>query len=170
MHSSSFLTGAALVAIAHATPMLLKKRNACDWQGVEPILYHKYGTDDCPPKLKVDGRGNCPVEYHKFDDEQTCVGFCEQTTEYKYGRESIFLANPYCHGPMSCSISDTVTVATGHTFSSSLNIKFNDVLSGGISGGETITNSFAHAQTKSISLKEGECGYFTFLPIIKKTW
>lgn len=169
MHSF-LLTGALFAAITHATPTPFQKRNACDWQDVEPILYHKYGTSDCPPKQSVDARGNCPVEFHKFDDEQLCVGFCEQTTEYKYGKESIFLANPYCHGPMSCSISDTVSVAFGLTLSSSLSVKFNDKLTAGITGGMSKTNTQAHAQTKSISLKEKECGYFTFIPIIKQTW
>ena len=176
MHSSlKYLS--ILTSIALAGPLtILDKRNVCDWKDAEPVLYKEYGSDSCPPKYTMKEDGSCPTQkqHPSFWGGNSCAGYCEVRTSYRYGRESIFLANPYCHGygqkGASCTITDTKTTTAAVTFSVPATVKFTDALSVGITGGYTQTWSQAFAQAKSITLSEGECGYWTFLPIIKDTW
>ena len=177
MHSSlKYLS--ILASTAASVPFSsLEKRNVCDWKDAEPILYHQYENDVCPPHLQMKlPERVCPTEkqHTSFFGGNACAGYCEVRTNYFYGRESIFLANPYCHGfgqkGATCSISDTETTTAAINFNIPVAIKFADALTAGISGGYTKTWSQAIAQTRSITLSEGECGYWTFLPIIKETW
>lgn len=172
MHAFSLFTHTVLIASVNAIPAQLAKRNPCDWKDAEPILYHKYDNTACPPKFTPDGNGNCPIKPVDagFNKGYNCGAFCEKSTEYKYGRESIFLANPYCHGPMTCSISDTKTTTVANSVNFNVSPKLTDLFTAGISGGRTYTSGVAHAETKSVALKQGECGYFTFIPIMKTTW
>ncbi|KAL9594699.1 MAG: hypothetical protein Q9219_006884 [cf. Caloplaca sp. 3 TL-2023] len=157
----------------------INKRNVCDWKNAEPVLYEKYGNDVCPPKFSVGADGSCPMEGHRdhWYSADACAGFCELSTTYSYGKESIFLANPYCHGygdkGASCTITDTQTTTVGRTFGGSIDGTFNGKIGSikaGISGSYTQSWAQAHAQAKSVTLGKGECGYWTFLPIVKTTW
>ena len=176
MHSGLKHLFLFVTAVASSPFQIFDKRNACDWKDAEPVLYHEYGTDACPPRVALNEDGSCPVRSYKpgLFQPSGCAGFCENRTTYSYGRESIFLANPYCHGygqkAATCSISETQTTTASLSFSVPATVKFTDTLSAGVSGGYTRTWSHAIAQTKSISLGEGECGYWTFLPIVKETW
>lgn len=82
----------------------------------------------------------------------------------------MFLANPYCHGPMTCGITDTQTTAWAFAISFPLSNKFTADFTAGVSGGITYTSTTARAVTKSVVLKEKECGYFTWIPILKESW
>ena len=176
MHSSlKYLS--ILAATALSKPLtLLDKRNVCDWQDAEPVLYQDYYEDSCPPKYKMHDDGSCATQrqHPSFWGGNSCAGYCEVKTTYRYGRESIFLANPYCHGygekGASCTITDTQTTTAALNFNVPVTVKFTDALSTGITGGWTQTWSQATAQAKSITLSKDECGYWTFLPIIKDTW
>ena len=171
MYTSSLLTAAILSVSANALPSQLAKRDPCDWKNAEPILYHEYNSEACPPRLVVDRHGDCPMKLtERKPGTFICAGFCQESTENYYGRETIFLANPYCHGPMTCAIQETKTVQVQYSFSSSIGLKVKEVFNLGISGGVSETTSTARAQTKSVSLKEGQCGYFTFIPIFKSSW
>ena len=48
--------------------------------------------------------------------------------------------------------------------------KWGDAFQGGITGGFTYTTTTTKTETKSVVLKAGECGYMTFLPIVKTAW
>ena len=166
-----------VTAVALSISQSFDKRNACDWIDAEPLLYHEYGTDACPPIVALNKDGSCPVRSYRergLFHSTGCAGFCEIRTTYYYGRESIFLANPYCHGygekAATCSISETQTTTASLSFNVPVSVKYTDALSFGITGGYSQTWSQAIAQSKSISLSQGECGYWTFLPIVKETW
>ena len=171
MYTSSLLTAAILSVSAHALPSQLAKRNPCNWKNAELVLYHRYDSEECRPRRVIYVNGDCPMEKTEIEPGTfICAGFCQESTEYYYGRETIFLANPYCHGPMSCAIQETKTVQVQYSFSSSISIKYSEVFNLGISGGVSKTTSTARAQTKTVSLEEGQCGYFTFIPIFKLSW
>ncbi|KAH7370080.1 hypothetical protein BKA65DRAFT_471313 [Rhexocercosporidium sp. MPI-PUGE-AT-0058] len=138
----------------------LIKRNACDWTGVEPILYHDYLENDCPAPYKfADDKGNC--EIHGITDgnfKPLCETYCQVRTAYFYGQEQIFMRNPYCFGTkggMTCSITETMT--TTYTLSAS----FSPGLKAEVISLQPIPRSYA------IKLDENECSYWTFLPILK---
>ncbi len=99
-----------------------------------------------------------------------CASYCEIRTNYFYGRESIFLANPYCHGPLTCTITDAETTQVSFSLNIPMSVKLWDIFSAGLTGGFTKQWNDAHAEAKSINLNEGRCGYFTFLPILKGSW
>lgn len=107
--------------------------------------------------------GKTEVEERGF----VCMSFCEQATEYYYSRETIILANPYCHGPMACAIQETETTQAQYSFSATVDRNVWKAFHVGITGGISKTTSTARAQTKTVNLKEGECGYCTFIPIFK---
>ncbi|KAI1074066.1 hypothetical protein F5B20DRAFT_565097 [Whalleya microplaca] len=168
----------ALLAGAHALPSSslptsVSKRNVCDGKNAEPILYHEYGNKQCPPHWHFAKDGHCELPATKiggFFGHKVCQSYCEVRTSYHYGQEVIFVSNPYCHGPMTCSISESASTSWSYTFKAP---KVVDILTKGITGGISYSNSHAKAQSKSVNLMDGECGYFTFLPILKTscgTW
>jgi hypothetical protein len=161
------------IALVSSSPfnLTLTKRNVCDWKNAEPILYHEYNRDTCPPHYNLDARGICFIQPEKatWSKGPNCDAFCEIRTTYYYGTESLFLSNGYCHGPMTCTITDTTTTALAASVQIPSSGK-GDVYSLGITGGLTYTWTDAHAEAKAVKLENGECGYFTFLPIFKSVW
>lgn len=163
------LISASLLDTTH-----LIKRNACDWTGAEPILYHDYLENDCPAPYKfADDKGNC--EIHGTTDgnfKPLCETYCQVRTAYFYGQEQIFMRNPYCFGTkggMTCSITETMT--TTYTLSASFSPGLKaEVISVGTTGGMQVATATAHARSYAIKLDENECSYWTFLPILKGVW
>ena len=103
--------------------------------------------------------------------ETNCLLF--QVT-FQYGREQPFPNNPYCHGGITCTITETQTAS----WTTQLNINpavKGDVMSIGTTGSLSYGSSWAQARAYSVNPgkdPEGNpiCGYFTFLPITKGVW
>ena len=175
----------------HPSPHVFE-RNPCDGKDAEPILYHDYKNDLCPPPMGFESPGVCHMKKQENDGLWWnpfrgfhCGGFCEenvgvqdkgliaadqgQQVRFFYGQESMFLSNPYCHGPMTCGITDTTTTAWAYTINFPLSGKIAD-FSGGVTGGVSNTNTVARAVNKAVKLEHNECGYFTWIPILRESW
>ncbi|TVY31265.1 hypothetical protein LOCC1_G008877 [Lachnellula occidentalis] len=148
--------------VEHYPKNIFEKRDPCDGVNAEPVLYHEYGTDKCPPKYKLE-HDRC---YHNPNTSWKCEQFCQLATTFVYGQEQPF-ANAYCHGPQTCTISSTETRTI--TWNFSFNPKFLEAYQVGITGGFSVAKAEAFARAFSIKMENGQCGYFTFVPVIKKT-
>ncbi|CAI6334418.1 unnamed protein product [Periconia digitata] len=169
MTVSTLLQVLSLSSLAFAGPFeknVLSKRDPCDGVNATPVLYHKYGTDKCPPKFKVDSRGKCYLNPNDHWPWQSCTQFCQQETEFKYTQEKPF-TNAYCHGPQTCTISSTTTRTI--TANLNFNAKFVEAYGIGITGGFSESKATASARAFSVKLEQGDCGYFTFVPVMKRT-
>lgn len=70
---------------------------------------------------------------------------------------------------MTCTITATDTTSVAGAFNINPSIKL-EVFSAGVTGTYTKTWTNAVAQAKQVKLENGECGYFSFIPIIKSIW
>ena len=93
--------------------------------------------------------------------------------------------NAYCHGPMTCSISETVHIGRKWKLKAPTNFNIGVLKSGVciVASREIVADRFkstggyngdtaglTKSQSRKINLEEGQCGYFTFLPIDKEVW
>ncbi|KAI1176529.1 hypothetical protein F4777DRAFT_262066 [Nemania sp. FL0916] len=159
-----------LVSLAHATPLQsIVHRDPCDGVNASPVLYHEYREDACPAHYKYDSKN--PAQCEKADDwTTTCSTFCQVRTEFVYGRESPFTGT-YCHGPFTCAVQSTDT--TTITYMGNINGKLIKALDVGVTFGYSQASAHAVARTFTVKLEKGECGYFTFVPVMKTfcgTW
>lgn len=169
-HAVAFLGSASLIVVSPLTNLELARRslltergnNPCQPDG-NPILYDKqYGPDLCPPALTLNGDGSCPVN---FDH---CASYCETRQNFYY-REEVPLDQPYCHGPLTCSISSSK--ATSYTYTGTIAApQWFSALYAGITGGYGVSVTTTDVRTTSVSLQPNQCGYFTFLPIMHDSW
>lgn len=88
-------------------------------------------------------------------------------TNFVYGTEAPF-DNSYCHGPFSCSITDTTSLTI--TWTGTATVQQLEGLSIGVSGSYSHSSATANARTYAINLPAGSCGYFTFVPVRKDVW
>ena len=180
-----FTLVAALLTLVTASPMtsddksFILTRDApptpCS-PGGQPILYKNYSdTGLCGPAkhlsgLDKDGSIICPG---KFDitGAATCNTWCEVYQEFIYDVEQPVKNNPYCHGPMTCTVSDSQ--AFTYTYSGQINVGLGSAikaLSGGVTGGFSLAVADTQLVSKSVTLKQGECGYMTFIPELHLSW
>ena len=139
---------------------LLKRDTPCD-PGNVPILYTKeYTTADCPPKYTMKPDGTCPVS---VDDG--CTSYCEVRQNFYYGEE-VPLDNGFCHGPLTCSIADSKTKSYTWNGGGNVGGSIAKILNIGVTGGYSQATTNTQTKTTSIPLKQGQCGYFTYLPIL----
>ena len=155
-----------LISLTEATPLTILQRlqrraNPCE-PGGTPILYKEYGGDSCPPAISMDGSGNCPA-----DPKKKCISYCEVRQEFTYDIEKP-VDNGYCHGPLTCTVGSNK--ATTYTYSGSINNKWLDAFGFGITGGYSSGVATTDLRSTSVKLDEGQCGYFTFLPILHHSW
>jgi hypothetical protein len=167
--------------------------NVCDWVGASPVLYHQYGEESCPPVHRHQGNGvDCEWRIVPGDNYK-CDSFCQVRTTFFYTMETYIFTNPYCFGPVTCSVGPkdhTVyhggdTIGTGidpETLKDGVYIlylilgssKTNSCLQ--ISGGwHGLRKGNTASPPLSITLKSNECGYFAFIPIVRdvcgtQTW
>lgn len=136
--------------------------------GGQPILYQNYYNAPyglCgPPKnaLGLDGENIiCPGN---FGD--SCYTYCEVYQYFQYDVEQPVVANPYCHGPLTCTVTDSMafTYTYSGSFNAGLGSDLTKVLSAGVTGGFSYASAKTQLIAKSISLTSGQCGYMTFLP------
>jgi hypothetical protein len=63
-------------------------------------------------------------------------------------------------------MTDTVTISIG----AQVNLKFLEALKFGVTGSYTNAKATAVAKAYQIKLDRGQCGYFTFVPVVKEIW
>ena len=131
--------------------------------GGTPILYKEYGGDLCPAKNIMNSDGSCPTR-----GDQSCGSYCEIRQEFTYDQEKPVVKNPYCHGPLTCTI--TESKAFTYTYSGTVNAAWTKLFTLGMTGGFSYADATTVLQSTSVNLKAGECGYFTFLPQLHHSW
>ena len=169
MSSSLWALALLLIPFIESTPVsslnphhLYPRANPCE-PGGTPILYTKeYRADLCPPPNTMDADGNCPANFKK-----NCIAYCEVRQSFTYAQEEP-LDNPYCHGPLTCTVG--TNRAKQYTTKWDINNKWLEALGLGITGGWSNAETTTDVRTTSVKLEEGECGYFTFLPILHHSW
>lgn len=143
----------------------LSKRDACDGTDAMPILYHDYLNDFCPPKYELNSEGVCD----HIVAENFCAAYCQLSTRFVYGQE--FPLGPWCEGP--CDISNFARKMTWSFNDIDYWLSFEEAMNAGISGGwqSTIT---ANVGPQGLSLSspsdEGQCGYWSWVPIKRTVW
>jgi len=90
-------------------------------------------------------------------------------TNFRYGTEVPF-ANTYCHGPLSCTISETHTTTYTYNGGFTLAGRFLDAVNIGASAGFAYARATAIARSLSIKLEKDQCGYFTWVPVTREVW
>ncbi|KAJ6190269.1 hypothetical protein N7519_000290 [Penicillium mononematosum] len=140
----------------------LLRRDVCDGMNSMPVLYHDYLSEVCPPKYLNNSEGICD---HMDYQSNSCVAFCQLRTRFVYGKE--FPLDVWCNGP-PCIIADFTK-----TMTRSVDIKpqFEKGLNDGISGGwqsKTTADVGAQGMSYEMPLKDGQCGYWSWIPT-KKT-
>ncbi|CAN8099772.1 unnamed protein product [Discula destructiva] len=140
--------------------------NACDGtDGYMPILYHNYTGDDCPPpnnRLTDDGR---QCYFGKYGDiAHNCDAYCQLYTYFEYALEVPFPMS-YCNYPLECSLS--ASYSASWTWGISFSTKVGKALKIGISGSYSQAYGTTTGRSWSFTPAEGQCGYFSFVPIKK---
>lgn len=163
-------TALLLPLITIANPLnlnhLLPRSTPCDL-GSRPIVYNEYHVSDCPPKASLDSSGSCPPLSSDF---LLCQSYCEIRTTFTYTQEIPLSKSGYCHGPLTCSVTDTDTKTFTYTGSGNVGGTLAKVLNIGVTGGYSQAQTKTSTETKSIALKQNECGYITFIPIVRTSW
>ena len=160
---------AQLTTVSSFPSSKLEKRNVCDWVDAEPVLYKQYYDTDCPPAKQLQPDGSCEVHPTDHFDAGSCENYCQIRTNYFYGQEQPF-PNSYCHGPLTCTITQTATTTYNWNINIPISVRLKDIFSIGITGGIGSSVAVAVARSTSVKLDPNSCGYFTFLPIIHESW
>lgn len=172
---TSFIALSSLGLLVSAGPLSapntildISKRQTSPCQpGGQPFLYTNYYNNPeglCgPPKNRLGLDGDniiCP------SNSQPCYTYCEVYQYFQYDVEQPVLANPYCHGPLTCTVTDSMafTYTYTGTFNAGLGSTLTQVLSAGVTGGFSTSSAQTQIVSKSVSLESGQCGYMTFLP------
>ena len=87
---------------------------------------------------------------------------------FTYDQEKPVVNNPYCHGPLTCTISESK--AFTYTYTGTFNLAWTKAFTAGVTGGFNYAEATTQLQSTSVNLKAGECGYFTFLPELHDSW
>ncbi|KAI8262937.1 hypothetical protein K4K58_000327 [Colletotrichum sp. SAR11_239] len=152
----------------------LEKRASvpCEDRDKPADLYRQYGDADCKPTLKLQSDGSCQSWDKVYNGKGTqvkCMSFCQIRTYFEWSREQPF-AYTKCHYPLACNLTTNDTVPLGSWKKSGSNL--DQALEVGISGGygsKSDLEFYAQGQNWSLDMKEGQCGYFTFIPVKKIT-
>ena len=167
MHTQQILFSLGWSCLAASSPLssLHKRASPCE-PGGTPIVNKDYFADLCPPAISMNGDGTCPVDGGSFANG--CDSYCEVKQTFFYDQEKPVVNNPYCHGPNTCTI--TTTKAFTYTYSASFNTAWTKAFTAGITGGFSYADTTTQLQSVSVNLAEGQCGYFTFLPLLHNSW
>ena len=155
-----------LVAFACASGVPPSKRNVCDWAGTSPSIGHQYFGDSCPAKFAIASNG-VDCEDNALD-LVSCASFCQIRTTFSYGPEQPYTRVPLCRDGRPCQLSDTDHTIVGFNSLTNNNFKYTAIDSG-VSGGWNTQNGTSRAYNASKQLASGECGYWTFIPVLKVT-
>ncbi|KAI0127316.1 hypothetical protein BJ170DRAFT_624967 [Xylariales sp. AK1849] len=180
---ASLLLGRLSQGAPSALEKAVGKRNPCDGVNYKPILYHDYTETDCPAGFHLQKNGDCDG-WHLEANE--CATFCQiielsgvdedffkqvwltdnQGITFFWGTESPF-SKSTCHWPLKCSISESDSTSWSISFSGSP--KVGKALKVGISGGFSYGQSTAYGRSWEFEPAKDQCGYFTFVPVLKTT-
>jgi hypothetical protein len=176
----------AVLPVAFALFHSISAVDICDWHGgAELILYHEYRDPPCVVPNHLLPSGDCEPRVVQELVTPSCLSFCQIRANFIYGRE-VPLMNAYCHGPMKCTVKEAIKVG----MSWKLKVPSTVALLGLVKGvrhrkwkapqryrQRQITGGFAgdtdgvtNSQSRQIDMAQGECGYFTFIPIDKDVW
>ncbi|KAI1851403.1 hypothetical protein JX266_003478 [Neoarthrinium moseri] len=149
-------------------------------------LYKEYREADCKPNIPMDDHGNCQVPNGTTTN---CKAFCQVRTTYTYGTEIPYASKDlhanfpevsWCHGPGSGTnkVNDREDCTLKST--TPLKIKIPDWHYGGNEAifDQGISSGLHYKSPPNYASPDGagnhvsevgpmECGYWTFLPIIK---
>lgn len=161
-------TISCLPNISPKTHLIPRAGTPCDRDGT-PILYQDYGVDKCPGKyqLNPDGR-TCPMNL-----EDDCEVFCQTNVRFFYDQEQPAWLHgqggSHCYGPMTCLISSSQTWTWTYSGSGTVTGTIAKVIQIGGTGGLSYASATTLLSQNSVTLKDNECGYFTFLPLLQET-
>ena len=140
--------------------------------GGTPVLYKNYTNEECGPPENLaiigsDGHLQCPVNF-----KNRCGSYCQVYQAFQYDVEVPVTANPYCHGPLTCTVteSDTTTWTYDGKINAGLGSEKAKTMSAGVTGGISFASAKMQLTSKSVKLEQGECGYMTFLPELHISW
>ncbi len=175
LFSPSLVVSANPVSSPNPNLNLFERQATPCQAGGQPILYHNYENAPqglCgPPKtaLGLDDNNNivCSGNYNDH-----CYTYCEIYQYFQYDVKEPVLANPYCHGPLTYTVTDSM--AFTDTYSDSFNVGLGSdltkVLSARVTGGFSYASAKTQLVAKSVALTNGQCGYMTFLPELHYSW
>lgn len=145
----------------------LTRRNPCDGLDFPQVaMYEDYSEPVCPAPKHLDGQGACEGS---GDPQQDCASFCQLTTTYVWAREAPFLGSE-CHYPMRCELREADSTRWSLEGYIAGSVQFQKALEVGITGGTGSSWGQTKGHSWSITPLPGECGYFTWVPVAKRTW
>ncbi|KAL8685531.1 MAG: hypothetical protein Q9224_005779, partial [Gallowayella concinna] len=171
---SSIATLLSSFLIVEAAPnvspgrQLFPRANPCE-RGGTPVLYQDYGPDVCPGKYQLNPDGKtCPMNL-----EDDCEVFCQTSDRFFYDQEQPAWLHgqggSHCYGPMTCTITDSKTWTWTFTGSGTVGVTIAKIMNIGATGGFSYATANMLLSSDAVTLKDNECGYFTFLPLLEKT-
>ncbi|KAK2024940.1 hypothetical protein LX32DRAFT_675716 [Colletotrichum zoysiae] len=160
-HRQKFM-GSAISSQLDEVTKLSEKPNPCANKNEPATLYRTYLSNECPPKRKF-----LPLEegMEKYLFE-SCTAFCQQSTRFEWAQEVPF-PHYECHFPISCGLSEGDSVTTGWNAGGNIKVQHIKALKVGITGGYHQSWSETESRKFDVDLTEGQCGYFTFVPVKK---
>ncbi|KAK1988860.1 hypothetical protein LZ30DRAFT_683583 [Colletotrichum cereale] len=136
-------------------------------------LYEVYGVDECPPNYRFlpleKGMGfadTCEEWNTYFYFLTQCTTFCQTTTRFEWAQEVPY-PHSECHFPIQCGLSESDSTTTGWSGGLSTKVQPMKALKIGITGGWSYSYGDAEGKKFDVQLTEGQCGYFTFVPVKK---
>lgn len=177
------------------TPSHPIRRDVCGGIDARPIMYHEYHEDECPAANHLNSDGLCGGWRRSSADAQ-CTAFCQMRkfvpllltihpsyirvtpsltwgysgTSFEWAQETPF-PNSDCHWPVKCSLSPGDLTSWDWDWGGiSVHPEIKYALESGISGGYGESHGTSTGHSLSLDPPEGQCGYFTFVPVRKITW
>jgi hypothetical protein len=145
----------------------LSKRDACEGTDAIPILYHGCLDYFCPPKYELNSERVCD----HIVAENFCAAYCQLSTVNSFYLWTEFPLGPWCEGP--CNISNFARKMTWPFNDINYWRSFEEAMNAGISGGWQFTIT-ANVGPQGLSLSspsdEGQCGYWSWVPIKRTVW
>ncbi|EXJ85919.1 hypothetical protein A1O1_06288 [Capronia coronata CBS 617.96] len=152
------------VVSAHPSNATSPSFDICEWKDAMPLLYHEYGTVQCPCLFYLLENGEC----ERKSWISGCSSFCQVRTTFYHGEEQPYVRVPVCRGGLTCTLSESVHQNYAWKAKLNFNVKI-QVLTAGITQGYSTKSGITQGYKFSKTLPDGECGYFTFIPIYKGT-
>ncbi|KAK1996282.1 hypothetical protein LX36DRAFT_692090 [Colletotrichum falcatum] len=132
-------------------PCANKERTATLYQFLPPE--EGMGFPDTCEKWNTESYGN-----------YECTTFCQTSVKFEWAQEVPF-AHSECHFPVSCGLSEDDSVTSGWNGGGSIKAQFVKALKIGADGGFSHSWSESEGRKFDVNLTEGQCGYFTFVPV-----
>ncbi|CAJ2509114.1 Uu.00g141400.m01.CDS01 [Anthostomella pinea] len=149
------------------TSQAIAKRDACNGLGSSYEIGKTYSAADCPTLQDFLPDGVCDYTKQAAKDTQ-CSFFCQVSTTFEYMTEQP-IPNTYCRGPNTCTIAHDRALTSGFNDAGRYPDAWMYAFAHGISGGYRVEFDVTAGPGK-FDIAEGECGYFTYVGVMKTTW